>query len=49
MSNADRNGKRAAKARRRNLARAHAPSDGFESSLGEAVERIDLGGDGGGA
>lgn len=49
MSNADRNGKRAAKARRRNLARAHAPSDGFQPALGEDVVRIDLGGDGGGA
>lgn len=49
MSKTDMSGKRATKARRRHLARAHAPLDDFQSALGEDVERIDLGGDGGGA
>lgn len=49
MSNADRNGKRATKAKRRKLARAHAPTDGYEPAMGEDVTTIDLGGDGGGA
>lgn len=49
MNNADRNGKRAAKAKRRQLARAHAPKDGSEPPVGEGVTTIDLGGDGGGA
>lgn len=49
MSNADRNGKRAAKARRRQLARARAPTDGSEPARGEDVVTFDLGGDGGSA